>query len=128
MSQVPQNPHEITRLNVQYPFLSNNSPDRCPVPMSRIMAYLAVEAVDGENLTEEDLEFVRTAKVDGVSVWLWRFFEPDGEECYVLVESGPRSKTYIAYNCTNVTYHDEQLRPARLNPEQFILAMRNRLL
>lgn len=78
--------------------------------MEQIVEYLRTEAYP-EQPTEADLEFVRTASVEGADYWIWRFTESDGADCFVTV-SRRGSETTVGYEDN----YDG------LTPEQFILA------
>lgn len=72
------------------------------------MDYLRLE---GEEVRAQGLEFVRTAAVEDVSYWLWRFEAGDGSECYATVSQGPDKGTTLGY----------EQNWYGLSPEQFIL-------
>jgi hypothetical protein len=79
--------------------------------MEEIIEYLRIEAYP-EKPTEADLEFLRTAVVEGAAYWIWRFTESDGADCFVTVSRRGDSETTVGYE---VNYDG-------LTPEQFMLA------
>jgi hypothetical protein len=107
---------EMRKIPVELPRLSPDSPTTCPVPMSDILEHLSYEARGGENSGSDEkiefqLEFVQTAQVEARQYWLWRFFDVEGVECYLLIELRDRE---------TVTAYDESF---GLTPEQFILGV-----
>ncbi len=109
-TNLPSDPDELTRQPFELPRLEQDSPASCPQPMPDIIEYLQMEAAPDEP-TEADLEFVRTASVEGADYWIWRFRESDGAECYVTV-SRRDGKITVGY--------DENY--DGLTPEQYMLA------
>lgn len=109
--QMPEDNADLARVEVSFPYLAENTAETCPVPIEDILEYLAAEAVDGEDLAAEDLEFLRTARVAEWDYWIWRFTESDGSEAYVTVSRRPDGQTCVGYD---ENYYG-------LSPEQFML-------
>jgi hypothetical protein len=109
-SGLPDDPDELTARHFELPRLDPDSPESCPHPMSEIIEYLRMEAAPDEP-TEADLEFLRTASVEGAEYWIWRFTESGDEQCYVTVSRRDGQIT-VGYD---VNYDG-------LTPEQFMLA------
>lgn len=110
--EMPKDNADLATVEIDFPRLKNDSPDGCPVSVSEILEYLALEVPDGDQLTADDLEFVRTAKVAERDYWIWRFNEPDGDDAYATVYLSRKwFETCTGYD-TN--YY-------KLTPEQYIL-------
>jgi len=109
--QMPEDNADLARMEVSFPYLEENSAKSCPVAVDEILEYLAVEAVDGDVLGAEDLQFVRTARVAECDYWIWRFAESDGSAAYVMVSRRPTGQTCVSYD---TDYYG-------LSPEQFML-------
>ncbi|SRR5579871_5276534 len=85
----------------------------CPVSLSSLLRYLAIEIPDDE-ISDDDLEFVRTAMVDGFTYWIWRLIDVYGDQCYALVTLWPNGGTSIDYG------------PSRgMSPEEFVATTHN---
>ena len=110
--EMPDDNADLATVVVSFPRLADDSAAGCPVLMSDLLEYLAMEVPDGESLSADDLKFIRTADVEGTSYWIWRFREPDGNNAYatVSVRRGGSQPT-IGYDAD---YYG-------LTPEQFIL-------
>ena len=109
-NQFPSNPEDLAGSTVEMPRLTPDTAESCPRPIEQIVEYLRTEAYP-EELTDTDLEFLRTASVEGVDYWTWRFTESEGSECFVTV-SRRGSETTVGYE----ENYDG------LTPEQFMLA------
>ena len=64
------------------PLLSKNTPTSCPATKENICRYLSAE--EGETIERYRLRFVRTARIERSSYWLWRY-ECRGRECFAIV-------------------------------------------
>jgi hypothetical protein len=109
---MPDDNADLSTVTVTFPRLPDDSAAGCPVPVSDLLEYLAMEVPDGDSLSAEQLTFLRTADVEGTQYWIWRFREPDGDNAYATVSVAPGgSRTTIGYDAD---YYG-------LTPEQFIL-------
>lgn len=109
--EMPEDNEELAKIKVEFPYLSDNSAKSCPESMKEILDYLHMESPDEDDIEASDLKFIRTAKVENHEYWIWKFYEADGEECYVTVSKRPDDGTTIGYD-------DNFL---NLTPEQYIL-------
>jgi hypothetical protein len=112
----PEDIEAMRNIAVELPRLSPDSPATCPVSMPKILEYLGYEAPGGEHSGSEEvipfqLEFMRTAFVEGTGYWIWRFTDSGGLESYVMVDLRPDGVACTGY--------DESF---GLTPTQFILA------
>ena len=90
--KLPQTRDELTRYSIELERLEPDDVSRCPVTMAEVLKYLHAE---GESVDEDDLTFVRTARIDDAEYWLWRFGD-GGSECFVTV-SKIKKATTIGY-------------------------------
>src|SRR3954452_6526678 len=74
--QMPDDNAGLARVEVAFDRLRSDTAESCPVPLSRLMEYLAREVPDGEHLSPEALAFIRTAAVADRRYWIWSFQEP----------------------------------------------------
>jgi hypothetical protein len=112
-SYLPSNPDELTTRPFELPRLEPDSPASCPRPMADIIEYLQMEAAPDEP-SETDLEFLRTASVEGADYWIWRFLDSDGRECYVTVSRSGRGITVgFAENYDGLTAEQFMLAESR---------------
>lgn len=110
--EMPDDNADLADVNVTFPRLVRDSPESCPTSMKQILGYLAREVPGGRSLSGADLEFLRTADVEGTAYWIWRFSEPTGgDEAFVVTSVKPDGTVTITYD----TNHYD------LSPEQFIL-------
>ncbi len=113
---LPDDYFELRRVPVELPRLSPDSQATCPLSMQDIQAYLdqetrGVHDPSDWGIPEFNLQFLRTALVEGSWYWIWRFADVDGAECFLTVSLNPDRKRVIGYDeCFGLT------------PEQFILA------
>jgi hypothetical protein len=109
---MPDDNADLANVRVEFPRLTPDGPDACPVPVADLLAYLADEVPDGDSLTRGDLTFVRTARVADAEYWVWRFREPGprGEDAFATVSRSGRQVT-LGYG---TDYYG-------LSPEQFVL-------
>lgn len=108
---MPDENAELAHIAVSFPRLEPDSLQSCPVELNRILNYLSLEVPNGDCLQPDDLEFLRTADVEGTAYWIWRFLEPKGDQAYAVVSHRPDGVVTVGYD-TN--YYG-------LSPEQFIL-------
>ena len=113
--ELPDKNEDLSTINVEFPYLKENTAASCPVSINEVMEYLAMESPDGGHLKLDDLEFIRTAKIRRSRYWIWQFYESDGAHCYVTVSAERRFiqlQVCIGYdeNCFN------------LSPAQYILS------
>ena len=106
---MPEDNADIAKIEIDFPRLPDDTAASCPCPVHEIIDYLHLE---GETVTANDLEFIRTAQVEDHRYWIWRFRDEDGEECYVTVWFRSDRTQCVGYNDN---YYG-------LTPEQFILA------
>ena len=118
---MPDDNADLAKIEFQFPCLSDNSPDGCPVPLSEVVDYLRLESPDGDDVTEERLEFVRTAQVGDHEYRLWRFVESDGDECFVTVAREPDGTIVTGYNTSEADVDDQGNTIAPFTPEQYML-------
>lgn len=109
---MPDDNADLANVEVDFPRLTPDSADGCPVPMAELLAYLTDEVPDGDSLTPGDLTFVRTARVEDAEYWIWRFREPgpQGENAFAIV-SRSGQQVILGYE---INYYG-------LSPEQFVL-------
>ncbi len=67
------------------------------------LEYLDVEAPGGSEsgsskVIQFDLRFVRTALVNNIKYWLWRFKDERGTDCYVAVQLRPDGQDVLGYD------------------------------
>ncbi|MCP4607358.1 MAG: hypothetical protein GY845_01405 [Planctomycetes bacterium] len=113
--EMPDDNAELAKIEIDFPYLKNNTAVSCPSLMTEILEYLSMECPNGDNIKEEDLIFLRTAKLKKTKYWIWKFFDQDGAECYVTVSSWKR----ILLLKTICIGYDENY--YGLTPEQYIL-------
>lgn len=111
IEDMPEDNEELANLAVQFPSLSAETPDSCPVPLSDIVEYLRAESADGEAVQAGQLRFLRTAGVADHRYWIWSFKEEDGTVCYVTVSEAPDGSTCVGY----------EENAYGLTPEQYML-------
>lgn len=111
IEDMPDDNKDLARVRVEFPALTPDTPESCPVPLVDIVEYLRLESPDGENVHAEQLQFLRTANVADHRYWIWSFQETDGSACYATVSEAPDGSTCIAYE---ENYYG-------LTPEQYIL-------
>lgn len=110
--EMPEDNADLASIPIDFPRLAEDSPSGCPVPLTKLLAYLGSEVPGGDRLSASDLVFARTALVSETRYWIWRFNEPDGgDPAYVTVsvQLGVAATLGYGNNCYN------------LSPEQFIL-------
>ncbi|HWJ63653.1 MAG TPA: hypothetical protein VNS19_16890 [Acidimicrobiales bacterium] len=110
--EMPDDNADLVHVAIDFPRLPDDTAASCRVPLHEILDHLADEVPDGDELTAGDLEFLRTADVEGTGYWIWRFDEPgdDGEPAYLTVADDGTTTT-VGYE---TDYYG-------LSPEQFIL-------
>jgi hypothetical protein len=114
--ELPEDFYELKNVLVELPRLPDDTAASCPAPMAEILDYLGYEAPGGAHSGSEEvipfqLEFMRTAQVEGTRYWIWRFTDSDARESYVTVALDPAGQ--------QITGYDESF---GFTPEQFILA------
>ena len=109
--EMPDDNARLASIEVEFSSLEPDSADSCPTGMKAILDYLAIEVPDGGSLNPSDLTFVRTARVEETSYWIWRFTEPDGHAAYATCSVSRDGKHAVGYE---TDYYG-------LTPEQFIL-------
>jgi len=60
---MPDDNAELAKIETNFPYLKNNTPESCPSLMTEIVEYLSMECPNGDNIKEEHLVFLHTAKV-----------------------------------------------------------------
>jgi hypothetical protein len=113
--ELPDDNTELAKIEIDFPYLKDNTPASCPSLMTEILEYLSMECSSGDNIKEKDLIFLRTAKVKKAKFWIWKFFDKDGVECYVTVSS---QKRLLFLKSISIGYDENYY---GLTPEQFIL-------
>jgi hypothetical protein len=78
-------------------YLPGNAPLTDPEDLQYVVEYLAIEVPD-EEISADDLEFVRTAEIDGWRCWLWSFVDLYGEDCYVAASVWPSGGISVLYD------------------------------
>ncbi len=109
--EMPEDNAELAKIDIEFPYQRNNGPKSCPNSMEEILEYLSIECPNGDRIKEQDLEFLRTAKVKNARYWIWKFSDPDGAECYVTVSS---RKSFIFRKSTCIGYDENYY---NLSPE-----------
>ena len=112
---MPDDNAELAKIEINFPYLKDNTPLSCPSLMTEILEYLSMECPSGDSIKEEDLIFIRTAKVKKAKYWIWKFFDQDDAECYVTVSSHTR---LLLLKSISIGYDENCY---GLTPEQFIL-------
>jgi len=112
---LPDDNADIAKIEIDFPRLIEDSETSCPCAMKDIVDYLDRE---GEAVKAGDLEFIRTARVEDHSYWVWRFRDESDEKCYVVVSYEPTGHHRIGYDSNFYG----------LTPEQFILGDYHRVL
>jgi hypothetical protein len=112
LENTPDDIEEWAKLPVDFPFLSKNTVEECPISMEDIQNYLSLEDADFDSVEFRELTFLRTAKVAEQNYWIWKYNESDGTECYVTVSSDAEGSTVTGMDSNNFN----------LSPEQFMLA------
>ena len=112
---MPDDNSELAKIDIDFPYLKDNSPNSCPSSLDDIIEYLSVECPDGGKIEKDDLQFLRTAKVKKTKYWIWKFTDPDGAECYATVSSW---KKFLIQKSICIGYDENYY---GLAPEQFIL-------
>lgn len=77
--EMPEDNADLADVDVDFARLPDDSAACCPVSMEEVLEYLAMEAPDGESLQGDDLEFLRTARVEDTDYWIWSFSQPGGQ-------------------------------------------------
>jgi hypothetical protein len=111
-SDLPERIEELAALEFDLPRLAEDSPESCPVPLAELLDYLRLESADPDAVTSQQLSFARTVLINDRQYWVWRFVEPDGEECYAWVGLSPDGVTSLSMASSF----------ASLNPEQWAVA------
>ena len=98
------------------PYIEETELQECPIPMNEIIEYLNYEAPGGEHaggnsVIEFKLAFLRNVLVNDVKYWIWKFYDEDNTESYVVVSYNDKNEICTSY--------DESF---GLTPEQFINA------
>ncbi len=100
---------EIRSMKLEFPRRDNDSPKSCPIPMLKIMNYLRMET-GNRDLRAKDLQFLRTARIEGYECWIWRFEYQVCADAYVTAWQQIDGPAYLSYRENT----------ARLTPEQHI--------
>jgi len=110
--EMPKDNADLAGVAVDFPRLREDSASSAPTAIQNVLDYLALEVPNGDQLTDRDLTFVRTALVADAEYWLWRFREPgpDGQDAFVTV-SRRGGGVAVGYDPDHYG----------LTPEQFIL-------
>jgi hypothetical protein len=80
----------------------------CPAEMSEILEYLEIEMA--EECEADDLEFIRTARLEDKVYWIWRTEDEAGEEVYVSVSRSDAGQVTLG------SYDNDE----GFTPEQYI--------
>jgi len=109
--QMPDTNKDLAKVDISFPFLTPNTVDQCPRDMADIQDYLRIEDADMDKVAKRDLVFIRTAQVAEQRFWIWRYFESDGQECFVTVSQSPDGSNSLGMDWNT----------HKLSPEQFML-------
>lgn len=109
--QMPEDNAELAHMEIEFPQLQHNTSESCPISLDEIVEYLRAESLDGDSVTTDQLQFLRTALVADYRYWIWSFRESDNMDCYVTVSISSDGITCTGYE---VNYYN-------LTPEQFML-------
>ena len=74
-----------------FPRLPDDSPQMCPYDLADITEYCELE----DDSTPENLQFARTADVNGVKIWIWEDSVEGEEEKMFAAVFAPGEKTYL---------------------------------
>ena len=112
--QFPDDFDQLKTVTIELPAAEGESESTCPTSMADILDHLAHECPGGEfaggqSTIDFELQFSRTADVNGTKYWLWLFRDEEDAESFVLVGRGE----------TRSLVYDETF---GLTPEQIIVA------
>ena len=90
---LPDNFDDLLNVRVELPTAVGESEETCPIPREEIREHLAHECpggefAGGETVMEFELQFARTAIVEGARYWIWLFKDERDADSYVLVGAG----------------------------------------
>ena len=109
--QLPHDAADWVQIQVSLPRLDEDTADSCPASLAELMDYVRMESADTADAETERLTFLRTAKVEECSYWLWTYTESDGDSNYVVFRQNPDGSTKLGLSGPN-----------GLSPEQYLLA------
>ena len=110
-SELPEDAADWGSVNIDFPRLSPDSAETCPLPLDQVVDYVKMESGDTDSASGDRLSFIRTALVDSEKYWLWKYVENDGAECLVFVRQGGEGRLMTSLTNSN-----------GLSPEQYLLA------
>jgi hypothetical protein len=99
---------DLAKFDVQFPELDKLETARHPSFVDALVDYLVLE---GEDVFEEDLSFLRSALVEATKFWIWEFVDNADERHFATVSEAPDGQQTHGYD-----------RAEGLTPEQAILA------
>ncbi len=108
---LPEDAADWTNVSVDFERLEPDDASACPRSMEEIMEYVRDESADLDDAREEQVQFLRTARIGKVKYWIWRYTESDGEVCYLTVSIAPNGARNMGLSEAN-----------GLSPEQYMLA------
>jgi hypothetical protein len=108
--QMPEDREGLSRLDVEFAPLDSEETGRHPEFMSSLLDYLHKEGE--QDLSAEDLTFVRSAQVGEDRYWIWEFQGDDLQRNYATAAERPDGSICLAYDSGE-----------GLTPEQFMLGM-----
>ncbi len=108
---LPEDAADWTNVSVDFERLEPDDASACPCPMEEIMEYIRDESADLDDAREEQVQFLRTARIGKAKYWIWRYTESDGEVCYLTVSDAPDGTGSMGLSEAN-----------GLSPEQYMLA------
>jgi hypothetical protein len=109
--RLPEDAADWRTIGISFPRLPQDTTHSCPMKVKQIMEYVRMESADLDDADPARLAFVRTARVEDMSCWLWTYTEGDGQVNFVLFERRDDGRERLGLTESN-----------GLSPEQYLLA------
>ncbi|MDP1658719.1 MAG: hypothetical protein Q8L73_05135 [Methylotenera sp.] len=100
-SELPEDAADWGSVNVDFPRLTPDSAETCPLSLDQVFDYIKIESGDIDSASRNSLSFIRTAIIDSEKYWLWKYVESDETECFVLVRQGYEGRLMTSLTNSN---------------------------
>lgn len=108
LDEMPEDRSDLAAVPVSFPHLSEEETARHLQLIGKVVDYLVR---DGNELSAEDLTFLRSAQVADKKFWIWRFQDDANRPAYVTASEDSRGRVTRGYDDAD-----------GLSPEQAMLA------